>query len=457
MQSVAEHTLRWRPCLDSTSLRHILSVRPGHRHRHVCLEVRAAATKDVPTWQQLSARAGASALEGFSVLKNNVPRTAPTPTLPTEPDASTDKPVLLYRDTNAWCPYCERVTFALEEKNLPYDSVLIDLRKKPHWYKDIVPTELTPAAIVNGNLVYESLDILKKLEAEFPEQQLLPEDAALRDEAEKLMSQAEEFSTAGFKFLAGRSLSSQPGEDRSQPPAQQQIDELREAFEEKLSQMESQLEGHEGPFLLGHFSLADIVYTPAMERLGANLPVMRSFPLRHHPNYPHIAKWFAALNERPAYQRVKSDDMTHNLVFRKIFGLPLSASMHNGERQVAARKEAAAKVAANRSAIINDLLKNSGIVRSRTNQYGTTLRAVNGYPMEPSPSAVAAVEYALRRLCNWLVHGVPGPRHPDLEAAALGSAALVFFAQRASSPRDLSAAACSELRHACFEVLKDMY
>ena len=54
--------------------------------------------------------------------------------------------------------------------------------------------------------------------------------------------------------------------------------------------------------------------------------------------------------------------------------MPLSASTHNGERQVAARKEAAAKVAANRSAIINDLLKNSGIVRSRTNQYGTTLR-----------------------------------------------------------------------------------
>jgi hypothetical protein len=33
------------------------------------------------------------------------------------------------------------------------------------------------------------------------------------------------------------------------------------------------------------------------------------------------------------------------------------------------------------------------------------LQAVNGYPMEPSPSAVAAVEYALRRLCSWLVYG----------------------------------------------------
>ena len=30
-----------------------------------------------------------------------------------------------------------------------------------------------------------------------------------------------------------------------------QIEELREAFEEKLSHMESQLAGHEGPFLLG--------------------------------------------------------------------------------------------------------------------------------------------------------------------------------------------------------------
>ena len=34
-------------------------------------------------------------------------------------------------------------------------------------------------------------------------------------------------------------------------------------------------------------------------------------------------------------------------------------------------------MAANRSAIIGDLLKNSGIVRSRTNQYGTTLRVSN--------------------------------------------------------------------------------
>ncbi len=58
---------------------------------------------------------------------------------------------------HAW----SRVTFALAEKDVPYDSVLIDLRDKPAWYKDIVPTALTPAARINGELVYESMDILQ--------------------------------------------------------------------------------------------------------------------------------------------------------------------------------------------------------------------------------------------------------------------------------------------------------
>ena len=64
------------------------------------------------------------------------------------------------------------------------------------------------------------------------------------------------------------------------------------------------------------FSLADIAYAPGMERLAANLPVMRGFELRRAGGYPRTAAWFEALDGRPAYQRVKSDDMTHNLVFK---------------------------------------------------------------------------------------------------------------------------------------------
>ncbi len=65
------------------------------------------------------------------------------------------------------------------------------------------------------------------------------------------------------------------------------------------------------------FSLADIAYAPGMERLAANLPVMRGFELRANAGYPRTGAWFGALDARPAYQRVKSDDTTHNLVFRR--------------------------------------------------------------------------------------------------------------------------------------------
>jgi len=51
--------------------------------------------------------------------------------------------------------------FSLSEKDVPYDTVLIDLRNKPDWYKEMVPTALTPAARINGELVWESMEILQ--------------------------------------------------------------------------------------------------------------------------------------------------------------------------------------------------------------------------------------------------------------------------------------------------------
>jgi hypothetical protein len=134
-----------------------------------------------------------------------VPAAAPTSTLPTRPDSLTNstKPVVLVRDTNCWCPFCERVSvasrgtlwvlsdicrlashslaaatahsppgashfaviccppaaicplvpqfqqvwLALEEKGIPYDCVLIELYNKPAWYKELVPTSLVPAVV----------------------------------------------------------------------------------------------------------------------------------------------------------------------------------------------------------------------------------------------------------------------------------------------------------------------
>jgi hypothetical protein len=49
---------------------------------------------------------------------------------------------------------------ALLEKDIPFDTVLINLRDKPEWYGDVIESKQTPAARINGDLVGESNTIL---------------------------------------------------------------------------------------------------------------------------------------------------------------------------------------------------------------------------------------------------------------------------------------------------------
>ncbi len=53
-----------------------------------------------------------------------------------------------------------------------------------------------------------------------------------------------------------------------------------------------------------------------MERFAANMPVVAGVELRGNPRYPKISRWYSAMDSRPAYQKVKSDDTTLNLVIR---------------------------------------------------------------------------------------------------------------------------------------------
>ena len=68
------------------------------------------------------------------------PSTAPIPSSLDKLSPDTVPPVRLYRDTNSWCPCCERVWFALEEKEIPFATEFIDLSNKPKWFTDLVPT-----------------------------------------------------------------------------------------------------------------------------------------------------------------------------------------------------------------------------------------------------------------------------------------------------------------------------
>mmetsp|Transcript_41333 Transcript_41333/g.98016 ORF Transcript_41333/g.98016 Transcript_41333/m.98016 type:complete len:228 (+) Transcript_41333:122-805(+) len=158
-----------------------------------------------PAWEKLDEVANLQNL-GLEIRKEQVPSTSAFPSLPTSPDSKSSKRVLLYRDTNGWCPFCERVICALVEKNIEFDCVYIDLRNKPAWYLDIVETGLVPAAEIDGRLVWESKDILDALEETFPEPSLLPTEFS--EDANAASALADTLSRAGFSFLRGREYGS---------------------------------------------------------------------------------------------------------------------------------------------------------------------------------------------------------------------------------------------------------
>jgi glutathione S-transferase len=372
------------------------------------------------------------------------PSTAPIPSSLHKLPPNTAPSVLLYRDTNSWCPFCERVWFALEEKEIPFETEFIDLSNKPKWYTDLVPTALVPAVKIEGELVYESKDILYALEERFGSS-LLPEDPETNAVARQLIEDAETsgFVRAAYKFLRDTTEANE-------------LADLQAAFEAKLDELEQALAKYPGPYFVSKFSLVDIMYSPHLDRLAANLPVYRKYHIKGNPRFPRINAWFEAINQRPAYHRVKSDNITNNLLLRRRFGLqpignPLPLSAADSEA-IQYRAEAAERLSDNREAAIADILKNSGV--EALAQDGDTT------------SVKEAVDLHLRLLAEYLLNGngapLPGGRTGGKDGtepilAAVGAIALAYVRNRICAPRDMSAGAATAFRAAADKVLASLY
>lgn len=373
------------------------------------------------------------------------PSTAPIPTgLQTLPPG-TVPPIVLYRDSNSWCPFCERVWFALEEKGLAFETEFIDLSNKPDWYVSLVPTTLVPAAKIKGTLVYESTAILLALEERF-EPALLPTDAEERAIATQWIQQAE----ANGNFLDDLTLL------RKAAKASDELPQLQSTVAAKLGELEAALGQYPGDYFLSQFSLVDIMYSPLLDRLAANLPVYWGFHIKNNPQFPRINAWFTALKQRPAYLRVKSDDATNNLLFRRRYGFePVenpSPLDRTDSEAIAFRAEAAERLSDNREAAIADIWKNSG-VQALTN--GLDAATVQD-----------AIDSHLKLLASYLINEettrlpwgrVGGKDEFNPAVAAVGAITLTYLRNRICAPRDMSASAATAFRSAVDRLLSSLY
>ncbi|NER02956.1 MAG: glutathione S-transferase [Okeania sp. SIO3C4] len=437
------------------------------------MKTETSQQKPLPNWEELLQVAQQNTTAKWISRPGQTPATATISSYLHRLNSGEKASVLLYRDTHAWCPFCERVWFALEEKQIPFETELIDLSNKPQWYKDMVPTALVPAVKIEGELVYESKDILLALEKKFDRFPLLPIASQERSVA---LDMIENFDSnglikSGYAFLRGKPANSEQSTETIPEQITAQLLNLQTTFETKLDQLEVTLGQYPGAYFMGEFSLVDIMYTPALRRFAANLPVFRGYSLYDNDRFPRLNQWLTAINKRSAYQRVKPSPRTNNLVMHNLFGVQpihnsksLNVTQPQTHTALGSDKqdyymEAAARLSSNYQTVIADIIKNSGIKK--------------WVSQETLPSIESAIDGHLRRLVNCLIEGsIPlfsdkpvdsktdqqneGKEEPAADAA-VGAIALAFLRNRVCVPRDMSAGAAVALETTIDAMLSSIY
>ncbi|KAL0020433.1 hypothetical protein WJX77_002865 [Trebouxia sp. C0004] len=214
---------------------------------------------------------------------------------------NSNQPALkLYRDSAAWCPYCQKVWLQLEEKQIPYVIEKINMRcygDKPAAYTATVPSGLLPAMELDGQLYTESDLIMQVLEEKFPEKPMMPaKGSPAYHRAQKLMRLERQLFGAWLQWLC-RSWSHK---------------ESMAAFMRVMDQVNDELDSDGGPFFLGKdMSLVDCVFAPFLERIVASIPYYKGVRVRGDGRFPNLERWFEAMEQKPSYLGTKSDFYTH--------------------------------------------------------------------------------------------------------------------------------------------------
>ena len=394
----------------------------------------------VPNWDSLAAR-----LPSLSATQPAILDTVLTP--------SSAKPagLTLYRERHGWCPYSEKVWLALELKGLEYSTVLIDNTGggRPSWYSGQTPQ----VQWEDGRTQGESMDIVKRLDIEYPDSRPLypPPGVSMADVASMIKafrgafpSNARPSSRAAYLFTYDGPLS-------------------RSDFEKALDATEKLLATHKGPFFAGSsLSAADVSWAPFLERYAAQLPCLHEGLMpRDAGRWPRLAEWYDAMDMVPEYVcRVKGDGESWGRVLSmQGYGNAGNAPQTTGYRlqtgggadglweaylaerpymAETAAKEAAVRIVGNREAIAKDALDR------KLGRSGSAAKV---------PFTAPEVDVGLRAVSVALLDGCECEvLRAEESARTLGAALSAYLVGRMCVPRDMGMPAGLALRELSVEL-----
>ena len=185
-------------------------------------------------------------------------------------------------------PNCQRVKVVLAEKQLAYDIVPIDLRKKEQKNPDYLrlnPYGKVPVLTDGDTVLYESCIINEYLDEVYPEPSLMPKDAGRRAKIRILIDYGMNHLNAPYQTLREELAKDESARDAAKlAAAKQQTLNLLKPFEDAM--------GNE-PYLAGNFSLLDADLIPRFLRYES----MGVFP---DSSLPRLGSWLQRMKARPS-------------------------------------------------------------------------------------------------------------------------------------------------------------
>lgn len=187
------------------------------------------------------------------------------------------------------CPFVQRVTAALEAKNIPYEIEYISLKDKPQWFLDTSPNGQVPLLVTeNGTALFESDAIIEYIEDEFG-----PLEEGVTNEQRAL--------DRAWSYLGSKHYLAQCSTMRSSDKATlaDRVANLAKAF----GKVEKQLTG---PFFKGdQLSNVDMAWLPLLHRAHI-IKAHTCFDMLE--GFPKVQAWQQQIMETGLVEKTVSED-----------------------------------------------------------------------------------------------------------------------------------------------------
>jgi glutathione S-transferase len=200
-------------------------------------------------------------------------------------------PIRLYDSVTS--PNCHRVKVVLEEKQIPYEIIPVDLKageqKRPEFLR-LNPYGKVPVIIDGQTVIYESCIINEYLEEKYPDRPLLPSDFAKRARIRILIDYGLNHFAPPYQALR-EELRWKPEKERDLQVIESAVRSLVNLFQR------FEREIGDNSYLAGDFSLLDAALIPRYLR-------MEKWAVGIFPNasLPRMGAWLQRMKERPSVQ-----------------------------------------------------------------------------------------------------------------------------------------------------------